>query len=135
MAEIKAYITLIGADYDINYVTELIGIQPDNIRRCDEILGNGKRFGHTEWGIETQTEVGDDVEAVLKQLIHRAKSKIGMMQKAAENCCATWDVLIMIKVYDDMPLILFSTETIKFLYEIQAKVGFDTYLLLDNAGA
>lgn len=32
MSEIKAYIMLIGADYDIHYVTELIDIQPDRVR-------------------------------------------------------------------------------------------------------
>ncbi len=131
MAEIKAYVTLIGDAFDIKNVTAMIGIQPDKVRDKNEMLPNGKRFGHTEWGIHTALMESDDVEAVLKQLISRTNNKTDIMRKVAEDCHGVWNVLVLVKVYDDLPLIIFSTDTIEYLHEIRAKIGLDTYMLRD----
>lgn len=131
MAEIKAYVTLIGDAFDIKNVTAMMGIRPDSVRGKDETLPNGRCFGHTEWGIQTALMESDDVETVLKQLITRTNSKTDIMRKVAEDCHAVWNVLILVKVYDDLPLIVFSTDTIAYLHEIRAKIGFDTYMLQD----
>ncbi len=37
MAEIKAYVTLIGDTFDTKNVTAMIGIQPDKVRDKNEI--------------------------------------------------------------------------------------------------
>ncbi len=130
MAELKGYLTLIGDNFDLDFVSQTLKMKPDSIRKKDDLLPNGRQFGHVEWGIQTQTQTGDNVEPILQQLMDRTKGKTSVMREIAEDCHAIWNVLILLRVYDELPLIIFSPDTIKYLYEIQAKLGFDTYLLL-----
>ena len=130
MAQLKGYLTLIGNNFDLDYVSKALEMAPDTTRKSDEILQSGRQFGHDEWGIETELEESDDVECILQKLIDRTSGKTSIMRAVADECDAVWNVLILEKVYDELPMIVFSQDTIRYLYEINAELGFDSYLLV-----
>ena len=129
MAWIKAYLTLIGDQFDPEWVTERLGIKPDSVRLPSELLSNGRLFGHTEWGMETEKQEADDVEAVLQQLFVRVKDCMDEMGKLAEETSAAWNILVYVKsTVEDFPDIVFSAETIRKMALIRATIGLDTYI-------
>ena len=129
MALIKAYLTLIGDQFDPERVTKRLCLKPDCIRFPAEILANGRLFGHTEWGIETEKQETDDVETKLKQLFLRVEHCIDDMGKLAEEISAEWNILLYVKsIAEDFPTIIFSSETIQNMAKMKAAIGFDTYI-------
>ena len=129
MAEIRAYLTLIGDEFDVDYVSKEMKMDPDEIRKKDEILRNGSLFGHTEWGLETRLEIGDEVEPVLRQLINRTISNVDTMRKLSKELHAAWHILILLKVYNASPAIILPLDILQYAVEIGAGIGFDTYVL------
>ena len=132
MAEIKVYLTLIGDDFDPNYVTKEIGIRPVYVREKNEILGNGRLFGHFEWGIETELMQTDDLSNIPDQLISTIPCGLDVLLHIAQKCKAQWNVLILVNVYDSFPALYFSKDFIQVAGYIGATVGFDVYLHLNQ---
>ena len=128
MAEIRVSLTLIGECYDPDYVTQRLQMTPDILRLPDERLGNGCLFGHTEWGIQTAIVVSDEVEVVLRSLWNRLNCNAHALKSLAEELNAQWHCLCYLRTQDgNLPAICFSSESIRFLAEIGAEMGFDTY--------
>lgn len=128
MAYIKAYLTLIGTEFDIDFATAQIGIPPDTVRLKDEILLNGKLFGKTQWGIHTDKISTDELTPVLRKLIERFNCGTSCLKDIAHTCNAEWHLLILLEVYDEeRPILYFPSDVIRFLGEIDAQVGFDDY--------
>lgn len=133
MDRIKVYLTLIGNEFDPNYVTEKTGIEPDSIRTKHEKLGNGEFFGHTEWGIESPLVTGKEIEPVLWQLFDRLSCTPQTLYKIGEECGGKWDILFLLEICDeDGPVLYFSRNTIQYAAEMGAAIGFDTYIKLET---
>ena len=129
MANIKAYLTLIGAEFDTDFATARIGIQPDKVRQKDEVLPNGYLFGKTQWGVYTDKINTDELAPVLRKIIERFGCGTTCLKDLALTCNAEWHLLILLEVYDEeRPIIYFPSDVIRFLGEIDAQVGFDDYL-------
>ena len=132
MAEIKAYLTLIGDDFDLDGVSLSCGIHPTYTRHKNEKLGNGKRFGHTEWGIETDLLVTDDIENVLSELTSKITCSPQTLYEMAQKYSAEWHVLVLLRIFSgEMPVLFFSAEFIQLAAQLHAKIGFDTYVIND----
>lgn len=130
MAKIRAYLTLVGEDFDVDQVSLEIGMTPDEVRHKDERLGNGSLFGHTEWGIETELKKSDEVEPVLRELFSRINCDPVVLKEVGLKFKAEWHLLILVRIYDeDMPVLFFPADIIQFAAQIGAQIGFDTYLL------
>ena len=129
MAQIRAYLTLIGAEFNTDFVTSQIGIQPDEIRQKDEMLPNGKRFGKTQWGVHTDKISTDELAPVLRKLIERFDCGTACLRGLLSTCNAEWHLLILLEVYnEERPVLYFPSDVIHFLGEIDAQVGFDDYM-------
>lgn len=130
MAQIRAYLTLIGDDFDANLVSKQIGLDADEVRVKDEVLGNGQLFGHTEWGIETRVEDCDEVGPVLQRLFDRVPCSPQILYEVSRRCMAEWHILILLKIYNaDAPVIYFPESIIQYAAQIHAQIGFDCYIL------
>ena len=133
MTEIKVYLTLIGTDFDTEYVTAQLGIQPDEVREKNELLGNGRKFGHTEWGICSELQVADELEPILRETVSRFKCDTPLLYNLCSICNAEWHLLILLKIYDeDTPFLYFPADIVHFLGDIRAQIGFDNYMLSSN---
>lgn len=132
MAEIKAYLTLIGDDFDPDDIYPLCGISPTYTRGKNDVLKNGRAFGHAEWGIETDLLVSDSLEDVLCELALKITCEPQILREIAEKCAAEWNVLILLRVFNgDIPVLYFPAEFIQLAAQLCAKIGFDTYLAED----
>lgn len=129
---VSTHLTLSGDEFDIGYVSDILATQPDYIRYKDEVLKNGRKFGHTEWGIETDYEVSLDVEEQFKKLHTRIIEKVEILARLREECNAEWSILFVIKIENgEAPAMHLSKETIKFAAMIDAEIDFDVYVLSD----
>ena len=131
MAEIKIYLTLIGEELSIDHVTKRVGIAPAYVRDKNEILGNGRLFGHYEWGIETELIHTDDIADYPDKFISTIPCGPDVLAGIAKECDAHWHIMILVNVYDDFPALYFSSEFIKTAGEIGAEIGFDVYMNTD----
>lgn len=125
-ARIKAHLTLVGDDFDPTDITLETGIKPTYIRYKDEILRNGRAFGHYEWGIESSMHIGFEIKPAVKELISMVTCDTASLAEIARKHNAQWDVLIDT---DYSPSMVFDAEQIKFFAEIGASVGFDNYCM------
>lgn len=129
MNKMQAHLTLIGEDFDTNSVSGRIGMFPDKTRQKDEVLKNGRLFGHTEWGIETSVETCDDVEPLLRKLFRRIPCTPQVLYEIGKECSADWHILILLRTYGtEGPIIVFSEDLIQYLAQIHAQIGFDNYI-------
>ena len=128
MAEMKAYLTLIGEEFNPDEVTERLKIQPCRVRTKHEILGNGQEFGHYEWGIETDSIEHYDLDPIVNRLIEFIKPRTKLLTEVAKKCCAEWNILFYISSSEDFPAVYFISEFVQLSAEINAIIGFDTYI-------
>lgn len=129
MAEIKIYLTLIGDDLDFAVITKSIGLQPTQVRDKNEILGNGKLFGHCEWGLETELIRTDDLSDIPDSFLSILPCEPEVLLSLAHVFQAQWNILILIRVTDSFPAVCFSPEFVKKAADIEATIGLDVYLL------
>ena len=137
MAEIRAELTLIGDDFDLNYVTESLHMKPNYLRRKDEILRNGRFFGHVEWGILTKLYSTSDLSPIIEELLSKVTCPPEALCDIAQQCHAEWHIVILIRAFEDekfpgcwnFPSIYFPADFIKFCADIKAEMGLDTYII------
>ena len=130
MADIQAHFTLIGKTFDTQLVTERTGIMPSWVRQKDEVLKNGRFFGHAEWGIETEMFCTDDALPVIEQLSSLITSKADTLKEVANECNAEWNILFSIDIRnEDAPAVYLPAKFIEFCGEISATIGFDMSIL------
>ena len=125
-ARIKAHLTLAGEDFDPADITLETGIKPTYTRYKDEILRNGRAFGHYEWGIESSMHIGFEIKPAVKELISMVTCDTASLAEIALKHNAQWGVLIDT---DYSPAMVFDAEQIKFCAEIGASVEFDNYCM------
>lgn len=129
MSRIKAYLTLIGENFNLEDISRQIGISADTTRFPDELLKNGRRFGHTEWGIETAQEEQEALEPVLRELFARLPCSPQHLCEIAQGCSAEWHVLIWITTCGNKcPVLYFPMDIIQLMAEMKAQMGFDYYI-------
>lgn len=127
-SRIIVHLTLHGDEFDSNYVTQRAGIHPNYTRQKNEVLPNGKIFGHTEWGIETSWVDGMDLDAVLELILPTVREKQAVLKQIAQDCHAKWDLLIGVEIWNEIkPDLFFSRENIQLFANLGIEVGIDYY--------
>ena len=128
MTQIWGHLTLIGDDFDLDYVTRELGTVPMTQRKPDEILGNGKAFGHCEWGVETERIDTCEISVVADALMQLAPGAYSTMAEIAKKVGAQWHILFRALLDDDedeYPRIVLESPFIRFAAEIGAGIGVD----------
>ena len=132
-SSVSIELALVGDDFDIHYVSQKLGIDPTNTRSKDEVLGNGRKFGHTEWSIEIEREASLDIENQYGKIMSMVQSKTDLLVQLCSECDAEWHILFVIYVENGaVPGMYLSTEFIAFSAAIGAQIGLDTYVLSVN---
>lgn len=129
MAEMQVHLTLVGDDFDTSYVTREIGMQPQSIREKDEVLGNGRLFGHTEWGFHTKLIETDDSEELIASFVSKINCPSETLFRLSQKCSAKWHMGIFVKICNNSSTTLYlCPEAIEFAARLKADVWFDTYV-------
>ena len=131
MSDMMGHFTLIGADFDPDYVSKKLGIKPSQVRLKGELLKNGNVFNHTEWGIDTVIFENIDFSTLQEALYSKINCGNDVLREVSEVCKARWNILFYIGIRELQPPILhFSPEQMDFFGQINAVVGFDIYAYL-----
>lgn len=129
MAEIAVYLTLSGKSFDTNYVTKTLNICPTTIRLENEILRNGRFFGHTEWSYSTGIIDTNDVSVAFNNIVSKFCQISQEMKRIAEVCQAEWSFLVLIRRRDESaPTVIIPLKVIQLAAIIGAEIGFDLYM-------
>jgi len=129
------YFTLLGDDFDADYVTQKLGVQPIAVQNKCDLLKSGKMCGYTAWKTGMQEyEESTNIEIQLDKVIAPFLDKVDLLSELRQECSAEWQVMIVMNVEEDNPpFIGFTREQMKFFGSIEAEVEFDTYLLVERA--
>ena len=126
-------LTLIGDDFDLDYVTKQLEIIPNYTRYKTEVLRNGNMFGHTEWGMCFESHPSWYLEDLFNEMYQVFKNKEKLLANVAKQCNAEWNAVYIVEIKNgDIPVLLFKKNMIDFFHEIGAEVGFDMYICPDN---
>jgi len=130
MAEIKGYLSLIGDCIDLSKVSKMIPRAPTWQREKSEVLGNGRMFGHCEWGVETETILSNDLSTIENTIANLLPCPREELAEIA--CCfdSEWSILFLIRVSNEFPVLSLSSDFIKFAADINASIGFDVYQII-----
>ena len=96
MAEIKGHLTLIGKDFDPSYVSSFTHTAPTWFKSKHDVQGNGKLFGHTEWGVETDTFHTELLPEAATQLISSINCSREKLLELAQSLNAEGNILFSI---------------------------------------
>lgn len=127
MAEIKGYLTLIGDELNCSKISDLLNKEPTWNKEKGEILGNGRLFGHCEWGVETETQLSNELVSTADLLMTTFSCSRETMRQVAQDFNAEWHILFLIRVFDDFPSIYLTPDFVEFAADIIASIGFDIY--------
>ena len=132
--KIQASCTLLGEDFEIDYVTKTLCIQPTFFQNKDDLLRNGKKCGYTAWVVDTQLEESINIGIQLDKVIMPFFDKADVLNKLSKDCKADWNITFAVYAQeDDFPMMKFSKEQLKFLAAIETKfVDIDFYLMSEN---
>ena len=125
MATIWGHLTLIGDNFDHSAVSAALSATPTWIKKPDDILGNGRRFGHCEWGVTTHKFIADDLSDVVDALMEALPCSSRQIAESAAPAKARWHILFSIDTDDDIPAMAIPPKFSAFAAEIGAEVGFD----------
>ncbi|MCL2153535.1 MAG: DUF4279 domain-containing protein [Oscillospiraceae bacterium] len=131
---VGASLALCGDDFDVDYVSNKLGINPTHIRNKDEVLNNGRRFGQTEWAVEFERECSYSIENQYQKIMSMVKDKTDLLSELCAECNATWHIAFYIYIENgDVPSPYLTKEFIAFAAAIGATVDFDIYVLSSRA--
>ena len=121
MADMTAYLSMVGIDFDLNYVTTQTGISPNRtIHRTEPAPCS------TEWCVHTDTVTSFDIQDVLDRLMALVICDVDVLSELASSCNAKWKIYFDIKIRDmDAPVIFFPTEFLLFCERLNAELDVD----------
>ena len=127
---VRAYIVLVGDDYDVNHVTQELNIMPTWTNDKDEILRHGRKRGYMEWAIDTGDEPSLDNEIQLNKILLPIRNKADIMCNLSELYNANWYIRLVVYIENgETPAMSFSEENVNFIASINASISIDAYVL------
>lgn len=129
MAVMKVCLALTGDNFDTCYVTKKTGIQPHTVRERDEVLGNGRPFGYTQWCVESERVSTDRSDSLVDSFISGLHCERDSLLKISRECSARWHLFVEVDLgaAGDYPSLVFSPEAVEFGSALGADMWFDVF--------
>lgn len=123
------HFTLIGEDYNPDYVTRRTDIAP-----CRAIHGDipfdGASAPLSDWSIHTETVSSFELSPLLAQFSDLLLGSGELLREIAESCGAKWHIVFSISIRDMEPsAIILPPEFFRFCGEIGADLDIRTQIL------
>jgi hypothetical protein len=128
---ISISLMLVGNIFDTDFVTEVIGRNPDWVRRKgDPIIGGLNEAKCTRWVIEIGERETIDFISVFSELFPFIRNKREQLLYVAKKCDSDWRVGVCVNIRNcQVPALWLSNEAIQMLHQINATIDFDVYIL------
>ena len=121
MADMTAYLSLLGIDFDLNYVTLRTGISPNRTMHRTEPAPCS-----TEWCVYTDTITSFEIQDVLDSLMALVICDVDVLGELASACNAKWKIHFDIRISDmEAPVIFFPAEFLHFCERLNAELDLD----------
>lgn len=121
MADMTAYLSLLGIDFDLNYVTLRTGISPNRTMHRTEPAPCS-----TEWCVYTDTITSFEIQDVLDSLMALVICDVDVLGELASACNAKWKIHFDIRIRDmEAPVIFFPAEFLHFCERLNAELDLD----------
>lgn len=121
MADMTAYLSLLGIDFDLNYVTLRTGISPNRTMHRTEPAPCS-----TEWCVYTDTITSFEIQDVLDSLMALVICDVDVLGELASACNAKWKIHFDIRIRDmEAPVIFFPAEFLSFCERLNAELDVD----------
>ncbi|WP_449622910.1 DUF4279 domain-containing protein [Robertmurraya sp. Marseille-Q9965] len=128
---ILAEFNIIGDEYDIEVISEQLGIEPTNYyKKGDKILNKEIQRKETCWSISSGYQISLDINDQLEKILSIIKPKRKILNKLREQYKLDYKFIIVIRVEENQsPAIYLENEVIEFANNIKADFDFDLYIL------
>ena len=121
MADMTAYLSLLGNDFDLNYVTLRTGISPNRT-----ILRTEPAPCSTEWCVHTDTITSFEIQDVLDSLMALVICDVDVLSELARACNAKWKIHFDIRIRNkEAPIIFFPAGFLLFCNRLNAELDLD----------
>jgi len=122
--------SIYGDNFDLNYVTKEIEINPTETMSKGVIPENRTRASiETSWCIGTEETLSYDINEQLSQLINLLSNKRSTLLLIQKNLDVKLSFLILVKVRNnETPAIYFDENTLEFINDIKATIDIDLYI-------
>jgi len=127
---IKVALYLIADEFDLDRVTEMIGVIPTETRTRESFPRQSISAGiaKSEWSVEIMQENCIAVSTLFEELLMVLKGKEDIIRRVCEDFCIDTGFLVVIHMKDgDSPEVILPREVISFAAAIRAEIGFDIY--------
>ena len=121
MADMTAYLSLLGNDFDLNYVTLRTGLSPNRtIHRTEPAPCS------TEWCVHTDTITSFEIQDVLDSLMALVICDVDVLSELARACNAKWKIHFDIRIRNkEAPIIFFPAGFLLFCNRLNAELDLD----------
>ena len=119
-----------GEDFDLDVVTDTLGIKPTRARKKSEFpqpsIDSG--IAGTHWSYKVREEYCDDISIPFDKILNVFNGKASIINKLCKdmNLYTFFSVIIHVKT-GNRPLNDISKEALSFVASINATIGFDLY--------
>lgn len=120
--------------FDLDYVSETLGLQPTAARTRDSF--RIKEIAHTEWYLEIIKEKCFAISIPFGEVVHLLDNKIGVINKLRKELGLDVIFVIAIKMRSsENPEIVLHPDYVSFAASINAEIGFDLYCYEYNSSS
>ncbi|HBU84372.1 MAG TPA: DUF4279 domain-containing protein [Paenibacillus sp.] len=126
--EVMAYFSLLGDEFDPNYVTSILKIEPTNTAYKGDIINKKHRIKETSWTLGTDYEESLDINHQLTKVVDLLRNKVKEINSIRNENRLSTKFFIVIRIEEGKtPALYLNSDFIEFVNMIHAEIDVDLY--------
>ena len=130
---ILSSVTLTGASFDPEQVTDALGIEPTKTWRIGEPIQNTLlKRKHNGWSVATPRQESLDLGKQLRDLLRELEPKFSSIAALRERFGFDVEVSCAIYINGETPSMHLDRETLSMVERLGAEIDFDLYVYIEE---
>lgn len=127
---VMARFSIYGDEFDPNFITKQLGIDPCETYLKGELIKNGRiARKETSWSINTGYQDSFDINDQLGIITAQIRGKAEALVKIKQELTVKMLFMIVVNIErNEAPAMYFERDFLSFVNEIGAEIGFDVYV-------
>ena len=119
-----------NSDFDPDYITNKLGIEPFEIRR----MGAPRPQGHgvypfSNWACYKEFQPATNAETQCQNIVHKLHNQIPLLQEIKQEYNVDYTITVVLHIHGaESPVLAFDSEIIEFCQRTKTKIAVDTYI-------